>query len=130
MDLQRIEDKIAQSFMQPLKMESCFITLEHLLNMNPSGSQLPPLGYDAIISLYLNEISLKRVHGDRARLYINVQAKMEALPSGKIIWERQESLISPEPLTIDYYKANMMHELNTILEKAGTNLSYDFIYLK
>jgi len=80
--------------------------------------------------LFVREISLKRVGGDNAGLNAYVRGQMEYLSSGKIVWDREEYVMSPELHSLDYYKENGLKELDVMLEKAGRNLAYDFVYLK
>jgi hypothetical protein len=87
-------------------------------------------GYDAIIRLTVREISLIGMAGGYVHLYIHVQGHLKNLRSGQIIWDREETVKSPESHQLDYYKENGLKELNALLEKAGKKLAYDFVYLK
>jgi hypothetical protein len=55
---------------------------------------------------------------------------MEHLFSGKVVWDREERILSSEFHSLDYYKENGLKELDAMLEKGGRNLAYDFVYLK
>jgi hypothetical protein len=129
-DLNSIEDKMAQSFIQPLKNGICFQTIEYFKDKNQNVKQLSNAGYNAVIQLSVNEISIQRTVGDYVDLFVNVSGQMKKLMSGEIVWNRKEIVKNPEPHTLDYYKENGLKELDAMLERAGTKLSYDFIYLK
>jgi len=128
-DLSYFEEKIAQSFMQTLMKSNCFRSTEYLTDKNEDARRLSSKGYDAIIRLFVREISLKRIEGDSVRLNVYVRGSMEYLSSGKVVWDREEHVLSPERHSLDYYKENGLKELDAMLEKAGRNLAYDFVYL-
>jgi hypothetical protein len=130
MDLSHFEETLAQSFMRPLRKGDCFETIEYLTDKNQDLQQLSAKGYDAVIRLFVREISLKRVGGDDVGLNAYVRGQMELFSSGKIVWDRQEYVMSPELQPLDYYKKNGLIELDAMLKKAGRNLAYDFVYLK
>lgn len=129
-DISHIEDKMAQSFIQPLKKGNYFQTIECLTDKNQGDHQLSVAGYDTVIRLSVHKISIRRVSGDYVSLSAHVRGQMEKLMSGEIVWDREEVVTNPEPQTLDYYKENGLKELDAMLEKAGKNLAYDFIYLK
>lgn len=130
MHLDYIEDKLAQSFMQPLKQGGCFQTTEYMTNKNQISQQLSAKGYDAVIRLFVREISLNRIEADHVRLSFYVRGQMEHLSSGKVLWDREEFFSSSESHSLDYYKKNGLKELDVMLERAGQNFAYDFVYLK
>jgi hypothetical protein len=130
MDLSHFEKTVAQSFMQPLTKGNCFKTIEYLTDKNQDARRLASKGYDAIIRLSVREVSLKRLASDNVSLNAYVRGEMEDLSSGKVVWDREEYVMSPEVHSLDYYKENGLKELDTILEKAGRNLAYDFVFLK
>jgi hypothetical protein len=130
LDLSRIENKIAKSFIQQLNKSDCFQTVEYVGDKNQDVRLSSLAGYDALIRLNVREISISRDAGDYVKLYVYMHGQLEHLTSGKIVWDREEVVSSPERHTLDYYKENGLKELDAILEKAGKNLSYDFIYLK
>lgn len=129
-DISLIEDKTVQALIQPLTQKKSFQTIEYLRDKNQDSKQLLDTGYDAIIRLIVREISIQRTAGDYVNLHVIVQGQMECFTSGKIIWDREIVVTNPEPHTLDYYKENGLKELDAMLEKAGKNLAYDFIYLK
>jgi hypothetical protein len=129
-DLSHLEETVARSFMQTLKKGDCFQATEYLTDKNQDLQQLSVKGYDAIIRLFVREVSLKRVAGDKVGLDAYVRGQMEHFSSGKIVWDREEYVMSPELHSLDYYKENGLKELDAMLEKAGRNLAYDFAYLK
>ncbi len=129
-DLSHFEETVAQSFMQLLKKGDCFQTTEYLTDKNQDVQQLSAKGYDAVIRLFVREISLKRVEGDNVGLDAYVRGQMEYLSSRKVVWDREEHVLSSEFHSLDYYKENGLKELDAMLERAGRNLAYDFVYLK
>lgn len=132
-DLTYFKETIARSFMQTLKKGDYFQTTEYLTDKNQDVQQLSAKGYDAVIRLLVRQISLqrmKRVAGDNVGLDVFVRGQMEFLSSGKIVWDREEHVLSSEFHSLDYYEKNGLKELDAILEKAGRNLAYDFVYLK
>ncbi len=129
-DISGIEDKMAQSFLQPLKKGNCFQTTEYIKDKNQNVKQLSNAGYNAVIRLSVYQISITRTAGDYVKLSAHVRGQMEKLMSGEIVWDREEFVINPEPQLLDYYKENGLKELDALLEKAGQNLAYDFVYLK
>jgi hypothetical protein len=131
MDLSHFEETVAQSFIQPLKKGGCFQVTDYITDKNQDVRQLSTKGYDAIIRLLVGEISLKRRADDnQVRLNVYVRGEMEYLSEGKVVWDREESVLSPEKHPLDYYKENGLKELDAMLEKAGRNLAYDFVYLR
>ena len=130
MDFSHFEEKVAQSFIQMLRKSDCFQATEYLTDKNQDVRQLSAKGYDAIIRLFVREISLKRMGGDQVRLDVYVRGKMEYLSSVKVVWDREEHIFSAELHPLNYYKENGLEELDAMLEKAGRNLAYDFVYLK
>ena len=130
MKFSHTEEKMAQSFIQLLRKGCSFQTIEYLTDKNPDSKQLTTKGYDAVIKLLVQQISIDRDPGDSVRLSTHVSGQMEHLTSEKVIWDREENITNPEWHTLDYYKENGLKELDTMLEKAAKNLAYDFIYLK
>jgi hypothetical protein len=129
-DLSHFEEKVAQSFMQIVKKGDSFQTAEYLTDKNPNVQQLSIRGYDAIIRLSVDNISLTRDTGEYVGLYTLVRGQMEHLSSGKVVWDRYEHVKSPEFHSLNYYKENGLKELDAMLERAARNLAYDFVYLK
>ena len=129
-DLSHLEEKVAQSFMQQLQRDGCFQTIEYLTVKNQDIRQLSAKGYDAAIRLLVREISLNRTGGDQVRIDVYVRGEMESFSSGKVVWDREEHVLSPERRPLNYYKENGLKELDAMPEKAGRNLAYDFVYLK
>jgi hypothetical protein len=130
LDFSHLEEKTAQSFMEPLKKGNCFKVVEYVKNENSENRQLSTAGYDAIIRLSVNEISLKRTAGGYVDLHLYEGGQMESLSSGKILWDREERVSSPESRSLEYFQENGQKELVAMLEKAGKYLAYDFVYLK
>lgn len=129
-DISQIENKTAQSFIQQLKKGAFFQRVEYMPNKNQDSSQLTSIGYDAVIRLTVREITIQRAPGDYVRLAARVHGEMERLNSGNIVWDREELVTNPEPHSLGYYEENGLRELDAMLEKAGRNLAYDFLYLK
>jgi len=130
MDLSHLEEKVGQSFIQPLKKGGCFQVAEYLADKNQDVQQLSAKGYNAVVRLFVREISLKKIAGDNVRLDAYVRGQMEVFSTGKIVWDREEYVSSPEIHPLGYYQENGLKELDAMLEKAGRNLAYDFVYLK
>jgi hypothetical protein len=129
-DIGQIENKTAQSFIQPLKKANLFQSVEQPINKNQDSRQLRTIGYDAVIRLTVPEITINRAPGDSVKLTAVVHGQMECMATGRIVWDREEVVTNPEPHPIDYYKENGLKELDTMLEKATKKLVFDFIYLK
>ncbi|MBL7075798.1 hypothetical protein ISS37_11240 [candidate division KSB1 bacterium] len=129
-DISSIEDKIVQAFTTPIRKASCFDRVDYIKNKINDDHQLSDAGYNAVIRLVIKNISLTHLAGDNFGLQIHVQGQLTYLRSGKIVWDREEVLSSPEVHTLNYYKENGLKELDAIIEKAGQNLAYDFVYLK
>jgi hypothetical protein len=129
-DLSSIEDKIVQAFTTPLRKASCFDRVDYIKNKINDDRQLSDAGYDAVIRLVIKSISLTHIAGDNVSLQIHVQGQLTQVRSGKMMWDRLEVMSSPELHTLDYYKENGLKEIDAMLEKAGQNLAYDFVYLK
>ena len=130
LDLSHFEEKVAQSFIQPLTKGGCFQVADYVTDKNQDVRQLSAKGYDAIIRLFVREISLNRMANDNVRLDVYVRGEMEYLSSGKVVWDREEHFLSSEKHPLDYYRKNGLKELDAMLGKAGKNLAYDFVYLK
>jgi len=129
-DLGSIGDKMAQSFLQPLKKSDRFQYAEYLTGKDQNRLHLAADGYDAIIRLDVRDISIQKTVGYNATLCAKAHGQMECLATGKVVWDREEFVASTEPRAIAYYEENGLKDLDTILEKAGRNLAYDFVYLK
>jgi hypothetical protein len=129
-NFRHLEEKTAQSFIQPVEKEDCFRSIVNITDKDMDDRKLSAAGYDAVIRLIVQKISLNRTAGDNVILHVNVHGQMEFFGSGKIVWDREEQVSSPELHSLDYYKENGLKELDTMLEKAGRNLAYDFVYLK
>ena len=125
-----IEDKLAQSFIQPLRGSPCFQTIEYVTDKKQDDRQLSAAGHNAVIRLSVRGISLDRTAGNNVSLNIFVRGEMKCLSSGKIVWDREEYIASSESHSLDYYKENGLKELDAMLEKSGKKLANDFIYLK
>lgn len=85
-----------------------------------------------MIRLVANKIALERAARDYVSLHIRINGQLKSLKSGKLIWDREEDVLSSVLYSFDYYKDkdNFMNELTKLLRKAVKNLSYDFTYLK
>ena len=129
-----IEDKIGQTFMKSLAAGGPFQTSEYVTNKSQDEGNLADSGYDALVKLKLNKIAIERVAGDNVGLRVQVNGQMKLLRSGRIIWDREEVVSSPESgaHSLDYYKSkgNLVKALDTVLDKAMQRLAYDFMYLK
>jgi hypothetical protein len=130
MNFSSIESKMAQSFIQKVKKGDCFQVVEYVNDKNQDNSNLSATGYDAVIRLAVHDILFRNIAGDYIGLTANVQGQLEILRSGEIVWDRVEMVTNPEPHPLDYYKENGLIELDAMLEKAGRNLAYDFLYSK
>jgi hypothetical protein len=129
-DFTSIEDKMAQSFVQHLKKGSFFQHVEYMPNKNQDSSHFRSIGYDAVLTLNVREITIFRTPGEYVRLDARVHGEMERLNSGEKLWDREEFVTNKEYHPLDYYKENGLREIEAILVKAGRNLAYDFVYLK
>jgi hypothetical protein len=125
-----IEGNMAQSFIQTVKKGDCFQGVEYLKDKDQDNSKLSTMGYDAIIRLSVGEVLLRRTAAEYLSLTARVRGQLENLRSGETVWDREEMVTNPEPHTLDYYEENGLIELDTMLEKAGRNLAYDFLYSK
>jgi hypothetical protein len=129
-DLGYLEEKLVQSFMEPLKKSARFQTTEYMKTKNLDNDQLLAEGYDAIIRLSLYKISIERTVGSITSLYVSARGQMEGLRSKRILWEREEIVRSSKSRSLDYYRQNGLNEIDAIIERAGLNMAYDFEYLK
>jgi hypothetical protein len=129
-DLSYLEEKLVQSFMEPIKKSARFQTTKYLTVKNQDKSQLLAADYDAIIRLSLHKISVEKNVGDYIRLYVFVHGQLESLRSRSILWDREEVIKSQLPRSIDYYKQNGLKEIDAIIERAGQLMAYDFVYSK
>jgi len=128
LDFKHLEELTAQLFMQLIKNGNVFQITEYLTDKNIDINQLSTAGYDAVIRLFVRDISLIRTYGDNLSLHVYVRGQMKCLASEKILWDREEFVSSPEQHTLGYYEQYIMKELDTALEKASKKLAYDFIY--
>jgi hypothetical protein len=129
LDLENLKEIFTRSFIESLKKGTVFVLMERMEEKNKDGFQLPATGYDAIIRLSVKEISLRRATGDYVNLYLYVHGQMETLSSGTVIWDRDEFVSATKLRSLNYYKENGLKELDIMIEKAGTRLASDFIYL-
>jgi hypothetical protein len=130
MDTSSIEDRAAQSFIQTVKKGDLFQVIDYVKDKNQDKNKFSTTGYDAVIRLSVVEILLRRTAAEYISLTARVRGQLENLGSGETVWDREEFVTNPEPHTLDYYKENGLMELDTMLEKAGKNLAYDFLYSK
>jgi hypothetical protein len=129
-NLTYLEDKLAQSFIQPLRGSPCFQTIDYVTDKKQDDRQLSAAGYNAVIRLSVRELSLDRIGGDNVTLHIFVHGEMKYLSSDKIVWNREEYIESSESHSLAYYRENGLKELDVMIEKAGRKFAYEFIYLK
>jgi hypothetical protein len=131
-DLHEIEEEMAQVFITALSKDDSLGRPRYIHDKGHDERKLIDDGYDAVIKLAASNIALERVFGDSVDLHIRVSGSLKSLKSGKIIWDREEDVLSPVAYSLDYYKDkdNFMKELKRLLHKAVQNLSYDFKYLK
>jgi len=128
MDFNQIENKMAQSFIEFLRKSEVFQAVEYVADKTRDDHQLAVIGYDARIKLSLQEILIKREPGDNVMLRVRVGGQMASLRSKKVVWDREEQVLSAVSHSIDHYKKNGLKELDALLEKATQMLAYDFIY--
>ncbi len=127
-DVGIIEDKIAKAFITSLGKNSCLKNADYVKEQDER--RMSVADYDAVLSLTVSKITLYRVYTDNVKLQVHVKGLLKSLRSGNILWDREEIATSRNSNTLEYYKENSMKELDAVLEKAGRNLAYDFIYLK
>jgi len=120
------EKKLAQTFIKTLKESGRFKTIEYMKD----NKQLSSERYRAVINLIVNKLTLKKMSNDNVRLSANILGKMVDLKTSQTIWNRDDSIIASEGHTIDFYEKYGLQELDTLLEKGGKKLGYDFLYLK
>jgi hypothetical protein len=129
-DLKHFEKQIANSFVKSLTDGNYFSSIVYFPDNQRDNNSLSTMGYNAVINVSVNEIKIHQTAGDYCDLNIQVSGKMRNLISGELIWDRIENVSASEKHTMNYYKENGLTELDTMLEKAGRNLAYDFLYLK
>lgn len=127
-DLGIIEDKIASVFISSLGNGSSLKNVDY--TKGHDEGKMSAAGYDAVLSLTVSKINLSREYNDNVKLQAHVHGSMKSLKSGKTLWDREEIATSRNANTLAYYKEYGMKELNAVLEKAGRNLAYDFVYIK
>lgn len=130
-DFHEIEEEMAQVFIAALVKGDSLRDPRYIHNKGDNERKLRDNGYDAVIRLSANKVVLERA-ADYVGLHIRVNGRLKSLKSGKIIWDREEDVLSSVTYSLDYYKNkdNFMKELRKLLHKAVQNLSYDFTYLK
>lgn len=89
-------------------------------------------GYDACIELNIEELSLrKEPYSDKCRVHILVNGKMIDLREERLLWEKNENVLSEEEYTIDEYKENlgMLGQIiDRMLRKIAGRLACDIAY--
>lgn len=130
LDLSIYEDKLSQSFIETLRENFRFETIDYKRDNRLDNNLLVSDRYEGVIKLFLNNLILEKVSNGDVRLSANIKAQMINLNSSEIIWDRDDSTVATQKHTISYYKKNGFQELEAMLEKAGKRLAYDFIYLK
>ena len=129
-NLNSIEENIANIFIQPLKKVKYFHTIEYVSDKNQDNTKLSSAGYNMVVRLSMREISIRSVTADHVKLYISMHGQMEDLTSKKIIWDREENVSSSEMELLENMKEKGPKNLNATIEKAVKYLANDFIYLK
>lgn len=91
-------------------------------------------GYDAVIELIIDELSLQRFNRDNYKVYASVSANMVELKNEKVIWKRFEHRDSEEVYTLDdYQKENakiLRNVVDSLFNKIAYRLSADILYSK
>lgn len=92
-------------------------------------------GYNAIIELNIDELSLKRAGvTDKLNIYIHVLGKMVDLQNESAIWSQHEAFMSDEEYTLDEYKENegkiLREAIDKALKKIAFSLACNIIYSK
>jgi hypothetical protein len=129
-NVSRLEESMAQSFVQPLIKASCFETVDYVMDKDQNNRKLSTAKYDAVVRLSVREISIRTFAGDNVKIHALVHGQMENLHSGDILWDREEYVSSSDPQPISFYKEHGLKELDDMLEKAAKRLANDFIYRK
>lgn len=131
MDLDRLKENIARSFMQPLTNVTCFEAMDYVNDNEQEKFRASTVKYDAVIRLSVREISIQNFAGDNVKIHALVHGQMENLLSGgNVIWDREEYVSSSEPTPISFFEEHGLEELDGMLGKAARHLANDFIYRK
>ena len=113
------EEKLAQAFIKTLKDSARFKAVDYKKENKLNNDQLMADGYESVIRLSVDKLSLYKISDIDFKLSVNILAKMVELKSSKVIWDRVDAVVASENHTIDYYEKNGLLELDKMLEKAG-----------
>jgi len=125
-----IEENIANTFIRPLRKGKYFQTIEYVSDMNQDNLKLSSAGFNMVIRLSVREMSIRSVTADHVKLYISMHGQMEDIASKKIVWDREEQVSSSEMELLENMEEKGPKNLNATIEKAVKYLANDFIYLK
>lgn len=129
-NINSIEEYIANTFIQPLRKGNYFHTIEYIQGNNQDIFKLSSAGYNKIIRLSVTEMSFRTATTDHVKLYITMHGQMQDLISKNIIWDREEKVSSSEMELLKNIEVNGPKHLTATIEKAVRYLANDFIYIK
>jgi len=101
-----------------------------------SYEKLLDQGYDTIVKLNVEELSLKRGVEQPKKLYLfaSVWGEMVDLHNKEVFWKRHEIIKSKNEHTIDEFKAEdgklLIDSIDNVLKRTAIRLSSDIIYSK
>lgn len=123
---------IGQSFLDQINKSKIFPIS---LSAENNRSQLVSEGYDALIVIKIEEISILKefiAYPDKLSVHVKAKANMINLRSGINIWNRDEMLTSDEAYSFEEYRADnsalLIKVLNSLLDKLAFRLSSYIIY--
>jgi hypothetical protein len=130
-DIAQITFVLADSFIATLTQAKVFDAIDNIPQRDESSlNRISIANYDAVVKLFIREVSLRRAFGKKVNMYADVRAEMTDLNSARVVWRRQEQLVGETPRLLDYYIENSVAELNAMLKKIGIRLANDFVYLQ
>lgn len=81
-------------------------------------------GYDSIIEINIDELSLTRTKADLLNVYVSVWGKMVNLENKKVIWRNNETIMSDEAYPLDKYQSEGGKILKHLVDKMFRKIAF------
>jgi hypothetical protein len=128
LDIGFYEEKIARSFMTTLKQGDCPLALAYVKDKTQEKGNLLSADYDAVLKLDVYRMRMDMETNDKARLSIYIKVLMTETKTGNILLSREEFVSASESYPLDYYELNGLKGFESIIDKAGKKIAYDFLF--
>jgi len=129
-----LKDVLGSCFVDKVKQSNLFQKIEYFHDLPHDFSEKTiGEGYDAIIRIYLKDVSLIRVAGEKLELFIDARATMTSLVSEETVWSRQETQMTNERFSLEFLESHgdeVRKIFYQMIENLGERLANEFLYVK